>query len=756
MSDTQDVCQECLAKKWIKIRVVDEQNKPYQGISYNLVGSSETVEGELPYSGIIYHEELIDQTYQLVLPVWDTVSSRRLKPEEGTAPVKEWLATKPTTEAWQYQFHAYPEDIKQGLLADLDDGGKQAFNENGEIIFITLSEQEYFGHLETSINNLCVCTNHCVEIESLIAYVPVLIDTIEYHYVNAYNLAVASQWVYADWDINENDNYLGSLEDVVKKYATYESVNQINTDPSNFVVQTAPFADRIIFPRLMINIKFGAEALIACQGKSLLIFVRGTEGSEWDLDKVERVWNKELSKLPHMRIARSIVVRYLFDIEQEDKVKHSLEIISNSQAFKDVVSDAEAEQIPFVPAQGWFDKMLDDFVPIVDSSAPRVHKGFFNFFMALWECILKYHEIHKQQIENFFVAGHSLGGAGATLIAAAIKELLSAIPLLYTYGSPRVGTKRFVGRYKTIPHFRHVNNRDAVPMVPFQWVNGGLSQLVETSERQKVIFSSAIKAGILAPEAALTGLGQTAGNIGFGILDTVDFDFDNYLHHGELQQILTIGNVNFVVGIQSLGFNQQGMANLMYALAQQEGQDLRVDGDDVFKDLKHAFFNNFIAIDKDTLKKFNLDPMANLAQSGADHSVAQCYVPKLKAVLKQLLLSSQQQQQGIQHAIQILQANKKMVVQLRNQISSILKQRVKSIREALRSPYSTGIHRRDKLHRSIQQQEEMAQKEIDYYNMQIKSINSDIQLFEKMLESNIDPKYFDVSGFERIKIIEQL
>lgn len=52
----------------------------------------------------------------------------------------------------------------------------------------------------------------------------------------------------------------------------------------------------------------------------------------------------------------------------------------------------------------------------------------------------------------------------ATLAASRCKP-----DALYTYGSPRAGTRKFVKSFNT-PHYRHVNNNDIVPKVPFAFL----------------------------------------------------------------------------------------------------------------------------------------------------------------------------------------------------------------------------------------------------------------------------------------------
>jgi triacylglycerol lipase len=93
-----------------------------------------------------------------------------------------------------------------------------------------------------------------------------------------------------------------------------------------------------------------------------------------------------------------------------------------------------------------------------------VHNGFQEELNKIWDEIDTV--LHNQKGKNFFICGHSLGGAMATLAASRLKE---SVECLYTYGSPRVGTKSFVKSFN-VPHYRHVNNNDIVPKVPFAFL----------------------------------------------------------------------------------------------------------------------------------------------------------------------------------------------------------------------------------------------------------------------------------------------
>jgi triacylglycerol lipase len=94
--------------------------------------------------------------------------------------------------------------------------------------------------------------------------------------------------------------------------------------------------------------------------------------------------------------------------------------------------------------------------------AGRVHDGFYDEIAKLWPQITEEMQNHKKR--SISVCGHSLGGAMATICAARLADDGKEV-MLYTFGSPRVGNKKFVNSIKC-NHRRWVNNNDAVPKVP--------------------------------------------------------------------------------------------------------------------------------------------------------------------------------------------------------------------------------------------------------------------------------------------------
>lgn len=93
-----------------------------------------------------------------------------------------------------------------------------------------------------------------------------------------------------------------------------------------------------------------------------------------------------------------------------------------------------------------------------------VHNGFQEEVNKVWEEVLK--ALEKLGDKDLYITGHSLGGAMATIATSRISD---KVKCLYTFGSPRVGTRSFVKSFDT-PHFRFVNNNDVVTSVPFAFL----------------------------------------------------------------------------------------------------------------------------------------------------------------------------------------------------------------------------------------------------------------------------------------------
>lgn len=105
----------------------------------------------------------------------------------------------------------------------------------------------------------------------------------------------------------------------------------------------------------------------------------------------------------------------------------------------------------------------------VAETVGRVHRGFKREVDDLWP-LLEEHLTEPDDRDLWFT-GHSLGGAMAQIAAGRCR--LSTIPAIpeavYTYGSPRVGTRTYID-HAGVEHVRWVNNNDLVTKVPPVWL----------------------------------------------------------------------------------------------------------------------------------------------------------------------------------------------------------------------------------------------------------------------------------------------
>lgn len=106
-------------------------------------------------------------------------------------------------------------------------------------------------------------------------------------------------------------------------------------------------------------------------------------------------------------------------------------------------------------------------IPTISETVSRVHKGFKSEVDELWPMIRE--DIEDATTKKVWVTGHSLGAAMATIIASRLC-LDDTLPTtnteeLYTYGSPRVGWRRYCNSLPVV-HHRWRNNNDIVTTVP--------------------------------------------------------------------------------------------------------------------------------------------------------------------------------------------------------------------------------------------------------------------------------------------------
>lgn len=105
---------------------------------------------------------------------------------------------------------------------------------------------------------------------------------------------------------------------------------------------------------------------------------------------------------------------------------------------------------------------------VVSETVGRVHRGFKIEVDDLWP------RLERALVNNtrtLWFTGHSLGGAMAAICAGrcALSYIHSEPQALFTFGSPRIGTRRYVN-YVQLEAHRWVNNNDIVSRVPPAWL----------------------------------------------------------------------------------------------------------------------------------------------------------------------------------------------------------------------------------------------------------------------------------------------
>jgi triacylglycerol lipase len=117
----------------------------------------------------------------------------------------------------------------------------------------------------------------------------------------------------------------------------------------------------------------------------------------------------------------------------------------------------------------WNDIQADaNAVMSVVGTFGNVHSGFNREVDDLWPVL---EDLIRENTKPVWFCGHSLGGAMATICAYRCKtSAISSNPQeLHTFGSPRVGCRRYI-RHAEVTHYRWVHNNDVVTRVPPAWM----------------------------------------------------------------------------------------------------------------------------------------------------------------------------------------------------------------------------------------------------------------------------------------------
>ncbi len=351
----------------------------------------------------------------------------------------------------------------------------------------------------------------------------------DYNYINAYNLAYLSRLAYSDVFLpDEKTGKKPNGQPIDRDFADF-------IQKSHQVIRCMGWLTDAYRPVKLSTIKTVSDKIsgqltpfveIVPEGKGINRNLQ--KGTGYVHEKVSAL--TEINRYPqvaHLRIP--LTVDALFYTDSKRAV---ISVRGTEELFSDLMgSDLGAKQI-------------DSPHGLVGS----VHEGFHEHFDKIItnRQFRVFLTILREQEKQLFVTGHSLGGAVATLLSAYFFEQ-GLKPLLYTFGSPRVGNSDFVSAYSgKFPHFRHVNDGDPIPLLPGRWVDGGKADAAKGAAQS--VAQSAVIRGI---KGAITGGTKVKSknkalvfaSAGLGALKGIfNWQGKQYTHHGDVCQIIGVND----------------------------------------------------------------------------------------------------------------------------------------------------------------------------------------------------------------------
>lgn len=108
-------------------------------------------------------------------------------------------------------------------------------------------------------------------------------------------------------------------------------------------------------------------------------------------------------------------------------------------------------------------------IGVVPTDVGFIHAGFYDSFQSIATDLHPTIAAHLDRGQKLVIAGHSRGGAIATLFAAYVCYMGSPVHAVITFGSPKIGDQTFVDWCETnmkCIKLRFVNGADIVPLFP--------------------------------------------------------------------------------------------------------------------------------------------------------------------------------------------------------------------------------------------------------------------------------------------------
>ncbi|WP_240698771.1 lipase family protein [Vibrio kanaloae] len=579
---------------WLEVEFRSENDEPINNLIVTITNPSTrqthtmtAYQGHCVFGHIAAGEWVISVETENLLTTVEQYKSRK---EGEPSPVK--IRTK----GEQGAAHQKPKKYYLVSVGDL-------WEAPPEDTFLTEHHSAIMSNTRAELNGVRAWHNATVvlEIKALRSYMPMIVDTDEFNLVNSYTFALLSQLAYANNEYGDprnekvpqggHDEILKSLK--AKQRPTYSAGSEVT-----WLLDEVPYS-QALQGEFYRDDSIGAEGYIFSNNDIAILGVRGTETHFINDDAFQVGSNKQAALVTQV----SSTLPILKVTEVVDGVLAAI----GSPGYQDVISDIDASQIAPSEFEGAY-----------------VHQGFYQYAIALWkpidDAILKYHEG-----KEIYICGHSLGGAGALLLSALIKDGYSPSTLrLYTYGMPRTGTHSFVKRYRSIVHHRHVNNHDLVPQVPMRWMNTNPNDTNDSISLWKYL-SPVLYVWDSLKERFM------------------DNDDDNYQHHGALIQLLTYSQAKHrPEDVKQVMLTNKQTHITSLTLASNKSEDSYRLAQTLNND--HIDINGYV----DTI-----------TQSGADHLLGE-YIPNLKQQI--ILLLDNTSTNNYQSALQTIHQTEQLLL----------------------------------------------------------------------------------------------
>lgn len=562
---------------WLEVELRSERNEPITGLTVTITNpsSGQTLkksapQGRVRFENIVAAEWVVNVDTDTLLSKVEQYASRK---DNEDSPVQTW--TKEQKDCCgnpKAYYHVTVGDLwesppKDSFLVEHHGPSKKNYRDESK-------------GFRTSHNRSSV-----LEIKALRSYMPMIVDTDEFSLVNSYTFALLSKLAYASAQFGIPDDRNprlpeGGIDEVVEQLKLKRKPLYCASSKEDWLLSEIPYSQHLKADYYQ-DTGISAEGYILSNDAIAIIGIRGTQtyfGNE-TIDKLSQkealIAADKLSAIPILKIA---------------KVADGVIAGFSSPGYQDTMTDLDISQIAPLEFGGAY-----------------VHRGFYRYAMALWKSMEDdVKENHRNK--NIYISGHSLGGAGAFLLSALIYDVYSPSTLrLHTYGMPRVGTHSFAKRYRSIVHYRHVNNHDIVPQVPMRWMNTNSNEKSEPSSLSPTQSQSPYPVAESTPTKSLWAILKDK---------VVDSDEDNYQHHGNLIQLLTFSVAKHQPDSveQVLLTHRQTHISSLTLATNKENDACRLT-ETLSND--HIDINGYITTFKESL---------------ADHSLAE-YIPNLKQQL---------------------------------------------------------------------------------------------------------------------------